>query len=284
MATRFELLLCGEDAVRLRAAGEEALREIERLEAQLSFYNPASEICWINAHAAQQAVRVEPRLFGLLQRCRELHALTAGTFDITIGPLMRAWRFVRDRGQIPSADELAAARAVTGMQHLELDEDNFSVRFDRPGVEIDLGGYGKGRAVECAMNILAENGVTNALLHGGTSSVCAMGQQPDGQPWRVALQQPFAADDEPLMIELTDRALSVSAIHGKSFSRDGKTYGHIIDPRDGQPVSQIPAAAAAGPSAADCEALSKALLVQGADALPALKDRFTGYELLICPQ
>jgi FAD:protein FMN transferase len=116
MATRFELVLYGNDPVRLRAADEEALREMETLEARLSFYRPDSEIRWINTHAAARAVKVEPRLFRLLQRCASLTALTDGAFDITIGPLMRAWRFVNDTGGIPSPAELDAARAVVGKE------------------------------------------------------------------------------------------------------------------------------------------------------------------------
>src|SRR5438270_13667210 len=91
MATRFELLLPGEDRVRLRAAGEEALNEIERLEAQLSFYRSSSEISDLNARAAKEAVRVDPRLFRLLQRARTLGEATEGAFDITVAPLMRCW-------------------------------------------------------------------------------------------------------------------------------------------------------------------------------------------------
>src|ERR1017187_2569465 len=154
MATRFELVLYGDVAIRLRAAGEEALGEIERLDAQLSFYRPDSEICWINSRAASAPVRVEPRLFRLLQRCADWHALTEGAFDLTV----------------------ASARSAVGMRYVVLDEESCSVRFRRPGVAIDLGGYGKGYAIERAVRILEEHGVTSAYLHGGASSAAAIGE------------------------------------------------------------------------------------------------------------
>src|SRR5712691_5513107 len=91
MATRFELVLPGEDHVRLRAAGEEALDEIDRLEAQLSFYRPSSDISHVNARAAREPVAVDPRVFRLLQRSRALSEATGGAFDITVAPLMRCW-------------------------------------------------------------------------------------------------------------------------------------------------------------------------------------------------
>src|SRR5437763_2712409 len=93
MATRFELLLPGEDQVRLRAVGEEALDEIERVEAQLSFYRPSSEISNLNARAAREPVVVDPRLFRLLQRAQALSEATEGAFDITVAPWMCCWGF-----------------------------------------------------------------------------------------------------------------------------------------------------------------------------------------------
>lgn len=280
MATRFELVLHGDDPVRLRAAGEEALHEIERLEAQLSFYRPDSEIRWINTHAAARAVKVEPRLFRLLQRCASLNTLTDGAFEITIGPLMRAWRFVNDTGGIPSPTELEAARAVVGMDLVTLDEEAFTVRFKRTGVELDLGAYGKGYAIERAVGILKEHGITSALMHGGTSSVYAIGAPPDGVAWRISLQGPLRESGQPI-VSLADRGLSVSAVHGKSFEAQGRKYGHVIDPRSAEPVSGAIAAAALGHSPAECEALSTALLVLGPSWLPVLTERFPGYQGLV---
>ena len=178
MATRFELVLAGEDEVRMRAAGEEALAEIARVEAQLSFYRSDSEIVGLNARAGTGAVRVDPRLFALLRRCAELSRATEGAFDVTVGPLMRAWRFVKAKGQVPTEEELAEARAETGMHLLEFDEESFAVGFARPGAELDLGGYGKGYAVDRAMDLLREAGVSRALLNGGGSSVAALGAGP----------------------------------------------------------------------------------------------------------
>jgi FAD:protein FMN transferase len=277
MATRFEIVLDGDDPVRLRAAGEAALQEIERLECQLSFYRPDSEITWINARAADGPVRIDPRIFRLLARCADLTSATDGAFDVTIGPLVRAWGFATGTGAVPDPDRLAAARDVVGMEHVELDDENYSIRFKRPGVALDLGGYGKGYAIESAIAILRECGIERALMHGGTSSVFAVGTSPENLPWKIALSDPFGGAGEPAVVELVDEALSVSAVHGKAFTADGRTYGHVIDPRSGEPVNGPPAAAARGPSAADCEALSTALLVLGPEWLPELARRFPGY-------
>jgi thiamine biosynthesis lipoprotein len=281
MATRFELMLYGDDPVRLRAAGEEALQEIERLESQLSFYRAESEIRWINYYAADRPVKVEPRLFELLRCCADLTVRTEGAFDITIGPLMRAWRFFKEAGRVPEPAELGAARRVVGMHNVEFDEELLTIRFKQRGVEIDLGAYGKGYAIERAVGLLRENGITSALMHGGTSSIYAIGKPPKAEAWRIGLHELFIAADGPAEIELCDQALSLSAVHGKSFTERGRKYGHILDPRTGEPTSGGLAAVAVGDCPAVCEALSTALLVNGPSWLPVMVERFPGYEGLI---
>lgn len=273
MATRFELVLVGKDSVSLRAAGEEALDEIAGLEAQLSLYRPTSEIARLNAQAAERPVRVEPTLFRLLQRAAWLSQDTNGAFDITVGPLIRAWGFMGGTGRAPAAEELAAARERVGMHLVELDERHFTVRFTKPGVMLDLGSIGKGYALEHAAQVLREAGVENALLHGGASTICALGRSAEGQAWKVALEMPSPPSRQPApptllaVVPLANESLSFSAVWGKSFEADGKTYGHVIDPRRGEPVQQAVLAAAVLPSATESDAYSTALLCGGPDAL-----------------
>jgi len=259
MATRFEIVLVGENLSSLRAAGEEALDEIERLEARLSLYRPSSEIANINARAAREPVRVEPALFRLLQHARQLSEETKGAFDITVAPLMCAWGLMGSkvgRDAPPSRSELAAARACVGMPLIELDPKSFTIRFSRPGVMLDLGAIGKGYAIDQAAELIREAGVAQALIHGGTSTVYAI-----GGPWKVAIDSD--KEDPMAVVNLTDTALSVSAVWGKSFRIGDKTYGHVLDPRTGKPVSRALLAAVILPSATETDALSTALLTVG---------------------
>jgi len=269
MATRFELVLPldapGGEA-RLRAVGEEALAEIVRLESRLSAFRPASDISWINAYASDRAVRVEPTLFALVQRCLALSAATAGAFDITVGPLMRAWR---------SGGDIAAARACVGYRHVHLDARRSTIRLGRRGMSLDLGAAGKGYAIDEAIAVLAAHGCTSALLHGGTSSVHAIGGAPEGAGWTIAWAPPGGTE---CAFRLDGSALSVSAAHGRAFQRDGRSYGHVIDPSSGWPGEAANAAVVTGPRSLECDALSTALLVLGPAWLPALRARFPGYD------
>ena len=251
MATRFGTGdLPGEDKVRLRSAGEAALDEIERLEAQLTFYRPESELSRLNRRAATEPVRLEPQFFQLIERAQKIHQLTEGAFDPTIGPLMRCWGFVGAEGQMPDPEQVERARAVTGMHLVHLDRTARSVRFERAGVMLDLGAIGKGYAIDRAVEILRDLGIEHAIIHGGTSTVYAFGQSPEAGDWKVAIPRPGPAGGSALeshstdpsglplaVVSLRDRAISVSAVLGKAFESGGKVYGHVFDPRVGRPVA-----------------------------------------------
>ena len=270
MATRFELVLHGENATHLRGAGEAALKEVEHLEARLSLYQPSSEIARVNALAAREPVRVSPSVFGLLQHARQLQAGSGGAFDITVAPLVRCWGFMHGTGRLPEPAEIEEARRRCGMAHVMLDEKNYSVRFDQEGVMIDLGAIGKGYAIDCAAETLREAGVTSALLHGGTSTVYGLGAPPDAEGWKIAITPAPSQPSRQITVVLRDNALSVSAVWGKSFEAGGKTFGHVIDPRTGWPVNNAVQAAVALPSATETDALSTALLVLGLDGRDTL--------------
>ncbi|MCC6728199.1 MAG: FAD:protein FMN transferase [Chthonomonadales bacterium] len=271
MATRFEIALWGGAPANLRGTAAEALAEIERLEAQLSAFRPDSDIADINARAAREPVVVEPRLFALLQRAAEITHETGGAFDITVGPLLRAWGFAGGSGAPPDPAALAAARAATGMGLVMLDADTWTVRFAREGVALDLGAIGKGYAIERAAGVVRGAGVGGALLHGGTSTVQAVGGRPDGTAWPVAIADPARAGERIRVVQLRDSALSVSAPHGKWFTQDGQMLGHVLDPRRGAPMRGASLAAVMGVSAIDSDALSTGLLVLGPSFLERLR-------------
>src|SRR4029453_7311951 len=135
------------------------LEEIVRLDAQLSFYRASSDITWINARAANEPVTVEPRLFKLLERCLALSAASDGAFDITVAPLMKAWRFIGESGAVPDTATLERARGLVGFRGVELDAAARTVRFAQTGMLLDLGSAGKGYAADVAISRLRENGV-----------------------------------------------------------------------------------------------------------------------------
>jgi thiamine biosynthesis lipoprotein len=207
---------------------------------------------------------VEPRLFELLQYCAVLTNNTAGAFDPASGTLSRVWGFTKREGRIPSLAELMEAHAASGFRHVILNDG--TVRFRRP-VEINLGAIGKGYALDRAAELLQTRwNIGSALLGGGGSSVRAIGRPPnDLRGWAVSIRHP-SSEDRPLgTVFLKDSALGTSAATYQCFEYNGRTYGHVIDPRTGQPSDAMASASCVAPTAAEADAISTAFFVAGND-------------------
>lgn len=277
MRTRFEIVLADDrDPLALRAAAEEAFEEIARVEADLSAFRRDAVLAEINAEAAARPVQVDGAVFAFLARAAALSEALEGAFDPTVGAVLEPLR----RGE-PDHGALARvgfARAVS------LDPEARTVSFAAEGVRLDAGAIAKGWALDRAAGILRDAGVTRALLHGGTSSVFAVGAPAGAGGWVVAVQDPAAPDRHLARVVLRDQALGVSAIHGRTFRRGDRQVGHILDPRTGDSIADTLLAAAVSPSATDADAISTALLVLGAQAAPRLAARFPGLSLLVAPK
>ena len=256
---------CGPDAESLPAVVGEALDEIDRVDRLMSHYRRDSPLSRLNREAAKGPVAVEPELLAFLAECLRWSRESDGAFDVTVGPLMKAWGFFRDEGRVPGEDELARALAVVGYQRVELDPAAGTVRFDRPGVELDLGGIGKGYAVDRVVSLLRQRGVASALVNLGGSSVYGLGAPPGREAWEIGIQDPTDPARTALTVPLRDRALSVSGGYARFFEKDGVRYAHVMDPRTGQPVRDVLSVAVLTATATDGDALDNALFVQGAE-------------------
>jgi thiamine biosynthesis lipoprotein len=262
MACRFEVTLPLRDRAGVRVA-RNALDEIDRLEQQLTVFRENSEVSFINRNAASSVVHVEPSFFALLCLCQELYRETKGAFDITSGPLSRCWGFLRRQGRIPEPDELEKARALVGSDKLLLDGESRAIRFERPGVEINLGSIGKGYALDCIAATMSKR-VKAALLSAGSSSLRAIGSGDRGHDgWTVGVRHPRYPDRRLAILKLRDAAMSTSGSEEQFFERDGKRYGHIIDPRSGLPAECVAGVTVIAPSAALTDALATAFYVGG---------------------
>ncbi|MFB3431902.1 MAG: FAD:protein FMN transferase [Phycisphaerales bacterium] len=258
MGTRFECVLAGIMCAHKSSARSAIAEEIERLVLDwhhaLSIFDPSSTVSRINA--SRRPVRVNRDLLELLERCVAYSEATGGAFDITLGSVMAARGFRDHR----------PATASSGADALELDRADSTARLNRTGVALDLGAIAKGFVLDRCADELRDLGVSSALLHGGTSSVTAIGTAPDDSPWRIRIADDHAGAPT---VELIDNSLSVSSPSGRTV--DG--HGHILDPRSGLSATAVEHACVVGPSAEVCEAWSTAIVVD-----PALLDRLpSGY-------
>ena len=255
MACRFEVLLDSDDA-RFVEAARGALDEVDAIEEALSWFRATSELQRVNREAGAGPAAASAELFALLELCAGLHRLTGGAFDPTSTPLSRAWGFLAREGRLPGAGELEAARASVGFQHVRLDARARSVRFDRPGVELNLGSVGKGWALDTVSAGLRAAGVERALVSAGGSSQRGWGER----PWEVDLT---SGGETLARLRLRDAALGTSGAGEQHFVHEGRRYGHVLDPRSGWPVEGVRSASTIAGSAAEADALATACFVGG---------------------
>ncbi len=264
MGTEYQLHLVESSATQAEAIASELREEVKRLERQLSLYQPDSDLCYLNAHAAREPVRVEPGLFQLLQICKALWEQTEGAFDPTITPLLRLWGFIDRCYRVPTAQEIADTLERVGMEWVLLEPEGRWVYFARAGVELSFGAIGKGWAVARCVRLLKQWGVQSALLSAGGSTLYALGAPPDAEGWQVEL--PSAAGDWAPggMLTLRDCALSTSGSSEQFFEVDGRRYAHILDPRTGYPPAEpVECISVCAPDPTLSDALSTALFVGG---------------------
>jgi len=266
MGTTFTIYLYAADQATASEQFENAFEEIERIEEALSNYRESSELSRINREAARGPVTTDPEVFEVLQRSLDYARRSGGAFDVTVGPLMRAWGFFRGRGKFPAPHELAQARAGVGWQRVELDARNRTIHFTSPGVEFDLGGIGKGYAVDRVAALLRAAGVKAALVDAGSSTVYALGAPPgktESSGWTVRLPKPGDRQQTISTVVLRDTSLSTSGSYEKFFRLNGRTYCHIMDPRTGEPVQGMLQTTVIASEATDSDALSTAMFVMG---------------------
>lgn len=264
MACDFEIVLFGDDRGYLVDAGNQALDEVQRLDEQLSRFNPSSEVSFVNAEAWARPVPVEPGLFRLLQLAQEVWRDTAGAFDVTVAPLADLWREAEHTGQNPSKKAIGEAAAKIGMNNVILDESRNAVGFAAGGISLDLGAVGKGFAAGRAAAVLRESGIESALVSAGRSTVCAVGAPPGEDAWAVGIRHPWRFDQRVTMIRLRDRAMSTSGGIEQRDEAVAEKFDHIIDPVTGRGArSTTVSATVVADDPAVCDALSTAFYARG---------------------
>ena len=279
MGTVLELTLVGSDEALLERARDEALAEVDRLEALLSTWRPESDVSRLNAAAGHGPVPIDPEAAALLARSVELARATRGSFDVTVGPLVALWTEAAARNALPEPAAIASARARVGPDRLTASAHGDASHAElAEGSAVDLGGVAKGYALDRVRAKLAA-GVDAALLSFGQSSAWAIGHPPDGDGWRLLARGAdggFAG-----VLTLRDRALSVSGSLGQWSEIAGRRYGHVLDPRTGEPLTERREAIVVTRDATVAEALSKALLVLGPHDGIALVEDWPDAEALL---
>lgn len=257
MDTVMTLEACGQNA---DAALDEAVAEIEQLDALWSIASSDGEIARLNA---EKQITASADTLALLTRAKEISAATDGLFSTTIAPLMEAWGFTSGDYRVPDEAELSALLAHVDDEEIAISDSTVTIPAD---AKVDLGGIAKGFTSARVMEIFRENGIKNGILSLG-GNVQALGTKPDGTLWRVGLQNP--ADERALFatLELADKAVITSGAYERNFEQDGIVYHHIIDPRTGYPAeSGLSSVTIVSDDGTLADGLSTALFIMGKEA------------------
>jgi len=278
MGTDATLTVRAPDAGAARRMTAPAVSRIEQVEALMSTYRPESEISRLNAHGAQEAVKLSPETMRVLRESVRFGRLSDGAFDVAYAPLRALWRKAQERGALPTQEELQDTLKRVGSDKLILTGD--SARFSVAGMEVDLGGIAKGYAIDLAAEAMKKAGAESGIVDLG-GNMFLIGRRGDSQKWQVQVRDPRKGEHAPIYLRLENVAVSTSGDYARFFRVGEKTYSHIVDPHTGWPVSAIPSATVVAPDATTADALSTAISVLGAARGIELIDSLDGMACMI---
>jgi thiamine biosynthesis lipoprotein ApbE len=262
---------------------ETTLELMKEMEATLSLYRPASELSQFNAQAGKGLVATGGHLTKLLGMARLYGALSHGAFDVTVGPVVRAWGFSGGRKpeKVPDQELLKEKMALVGYTNIVT--AGVMSGLARSGMVVDLGGLAKGYAVDVCCRALLKQGAKDFVVNLAGNMRC-YGKPEAGRSWRVGVRDPFHAGAVIGMIELGEgMAVATSGNYERFVEIEGKRYSHIVDPRTGWPVTGMAGVTVVAPSAAAADALSTAFFVLGPEEGNKVLGLFTNCAALFVP-
>jgi len=281
MGTAVQLSAWTTDEAAAVAAFDRAFLEFDRLDALMSVWKEGSDILRINATAGKSAVAVSPEVREVLHASQEVSEWTAGKFDVTFAALAGLWKFDQDiDGRVPDRSQIAPRLPLIDYRGLQIDDRAGTASLARAGMQVNLGGIGKGYAIDRAVTILRGGGLTDFMIQAGGDLFVA-GRRGD-RPWRVGLQDPRGAPDTLFAaIELTDAAFSTSGDYERFFMRDGRRYHHILDPDTGEPALRSRSVTIMAKTSTVADGLSTGVFILGAEQGMALIEKLPDVEGVI---
>lgn len=238
MGSPFVLTIYANDSLQAASAAAAAFKQVDSLNTLFSDYLDSSELNRLSATAGQHRyVPVSPLLYDILQQSLTAARLSSGSFDITIGAVVKLWRKARKAKQLPDSLAMKQALQTTGYRYLHLDSVHHSVLLDKAGMQLDLGGIAKGYAAQYAVSFLKQQGFPFTMADAGGD--LAMGNTPPGKKgWLIGINLPEQTDALlPNLLQVHNKAIATSGDVYQYILYKGKKYSHIINPKTGMGVT-----------------------------------------------
>lgn len=277
MGTAITVQLWHTDPGYAQACIDAVMSEMHRIDAAMSPYKESSELSRINREAARQPVAASEELLGLIARSLQMSQRSGGAFDITYASVGRMYDY-RAR-QRPGDAQIDAALEAVNYRHITLDQASGTVRFTHPGVYIDLGGIAKGHAVDRGIALLKKRGIRHALVSAGGDSRLLGDRR--GRPWFTGIKDPRNPERSPVVLPLSDTAISTSGDYERYFVEDGVRYHHILNPGTGRSARAARSVTVLGPDATTTDALSTTLFVLGPEKALQMADSMPDIDAII---
>ena len=276
MGTRCYVELWADDPLKGNDAIDAVMAELRRIDNLMSHYKPESQLSQINQYANERPVQVDKELFDLIKLSTHYSEITEGAFDITYASV--GYLYDYPRHVHPTEEQIREKLPAVNWRNMLLDEEHHTVRFEHPGMRIDLGGIGKGYAVDRGIDILKARGIERALVTAGGDSRIIGDRM--GRPWLVAVRHPDNPNKVVTRIPLSNSAVSTSGDYERYFDEGGVRYHHIIDPRTGHSASKVRSATILAPTATQTDGMSKTAFVLGPEKALEIINRLPEYDAL----
>jgi thiamine biosynthesis lipoprotein len=262
MGTYANIVIVTPDSAASAPVARAAQGALARVDSLMTNWTTTSEVARVNREAAAGATGMHPEVATVVGASIRVWRESAGAFDITVEPLVRLWGFLGGPRRVPAEQEVQAAFAQVGTAKLDFDRSARTLRFAEPGVRIDLGGIAKGYAVDAAAETLKSLGVENALVD-LSGNMLALGSPAGASAWRIGIRDP--RDRVPYFARLlvSGQGVATSGKYEQFVAANGKTYGHILDPRTGRPAEGLISVTVIAPTAMLADAWGTALFVLG---------------------
>ncbi|MBT1704106.1 FAD:protein FMN transferase [Fulvivirgaceae bacterium PWU20] len=280
MGGRFDITIVAEDSLTSEKYIDTVIAEIVRIENLISDWKPETQISEVNRNAGIHPVKVDREVFELTRRALQFSQITNGAFDISFAAMDRIWKFDGSMKEMPSAEAIKKSVEKVGYKNIILDGVSSTIFLKLEGMKIGFGALGEGYAADRCREMMLAKGVKAGIVN-GSGDMSAWGKQPNGEPWKIGITNPFKKNKLLDVVTLHEGAVTTSGNYEKFVVFNGKRYSHIINPSTGYPATGLASVTVFGPSAEMANGFSTSLMVLGSKAGLVLLKKYPEYHCIM---
>nr|WP_199001122.1 FAD:protein FMN transferase [Flavobacterium sp. ASV13] len=280
MGGRFDISIVAKDSLTAEQDINEVIAEITRIENLISDWKPTSQVSEVNQNAGIKPVKVDREVFELTQRSLKLSEITKGGFDVSFAAMDRIWKFDGSMTEMPSAEAIKKSVEKVGYKNIILDSVQSTIFLKLKEMKIGFGALGEGYATDKCRAMMIAKGIEAGIIN-GSGDMSTWGKQPNGQPWKIGITNPFKPEKVLAVVPLNGGAVTTSGSYEKFVVFNGKRYSHIINPATGYPATGLCSVTVFGPDAETANGLSTSMMVLGKNEGLLLLQKFPNYSCLM---